>query len=80
MQFVRPTNSRFIRIIREDGREVVTIDVAITPSVVYPEGTLGRELRFVTNYQFIERMQYYVLLDPGDILRIVIKAIFVYNL
>ena len=80
MQFVRPTNSRFIRIIREDGREVVTIDVAITPSVVYPEGTLGRELRFVTNYQFIERMQYYVLLDPGDILRIVIMAIFVYNL
>ena len=58
----------------------MTIDVAITPSVVYPEGTLGRELRFVTNYQFIERMQYYVLLDPGDILRIVIMAIFVYNL
>ena len=80
MQFVRPTNSRFVRIIREDSREVVTIDVAITPSVVYPEGTLGRELRFVTNYQFIERMQYYVLLDPGDILRIVIMAIFVYNL
>ena len=80
MQFVRPTNSRFIRIIREDGREVVTIDVAITPSVVYPEGTLGRELRFVTNYQFIERKQYYVLLDPGDILRTVIMAIFVYDL
>ena len=68
MQFVRPTNSRFIRIIREDGREVVTIDVAITPSVVYPEGTLGRELRFMTNYQFMERMQYYVSLDPGNII------------
>ena len=80
MQFVRPTNSRFIRIIREDGREVVTIDVAITPSVVYPEGTLGRELRFMTNYQFLERMQYYVLLDPGNILCIVIMTIFVYNL
>lgn len=77
MQFVRPTNSRFIRIIREDGREVVTIDVAITPSVVYPEGTLGRELRFVTNYQFIERMQYYVLLDPGNILRTVIRTILI---
>ena len=71
MQFVRPTDSRFIRIVREDGREVVKIDVAITPSTVYPEGTLGRELRFMTNYQFIERMQYYVLLDPGNILRTV---------
>ena len=62
---MRPANSRFIRIIREDGREVVNIDVAISPSVIYPEGSLRRELRFTTNYQFAERMQYYVLLDPG---------------
>ena len=66
MQFLRPTNSRFIRIIREDGREVVKIDVAITPSVIYPVGSLGRELSFMTYYQFTERMQYYVLLDPGN--------------
>ena len=65
LQFQRPTNSRFIRIIREDGREVVTIDVAISPSVMYPEGSLRRELKFITDYQFTERMQYYVLLDPG---------------
>lgn len=62
---MRPTNSRFIRIFREDGSEVVKINVAIAPFVMYPEGSLGRELRFMTNYQFTERRQYYVLLDPG---------------
>ena len=65
LQFQRPTNSRFVRIIREDGLEAVKIDVAISPSVMYPEGSLRRELKFVTDYQFTERMQYYVLLDPG---------------
>ena len=64
-QFMRPEQSRFIQIIGEDGREAVRIDVAISTSVAYPEGSLGREIQFTTSYLFTEGMQYYVIMDPG---------------
>ncbi len=65
MQIMRPKNSRFVKIFGEDGNEVVTIDVAVALSTVYPEGSLGREVQFTTSFLFTEGMQYYVQMDPG---------------
>jgi hypothetical protein len=64
-QFIRSPRSRFIRITEEGVREVLSINVAISSAVTYPEGTLGRTLSFRTNFQFSEKRRYYVTLDPG---------------
>ena len=44
---------------------MISINVALTSSVAYPEGTLDKTLRFQTSRLFSEKRRYYVLLDPG---------------
>ncbi|XP_048590560.1 uncharacterized protein LOC116611783 isoform X3 [Nematostella vectensis] len=64
-QFVRPSSSRFIRVWSSDGIEVYKLDVAITNTVIYPAGSVGRELEFTLPYSFQEKQTYSITLDPG---------------
>ena len=65
MQFTRPPRDRFIRIFDEGGKEVVSINVATSPDVVYPSDALRRTLTFSTDYLFPENQKFYILLDQG---------------
>ena len=51
---------------QSDGTVVFSVDVAITATVLYPVGSLGRTIEFTTAVVFTEKETYYVTLDPGN--------------
>jgi len=66
VQILRSTRSRYIKIYEEGGTQVIRINAATSPAVIFPRGNLGRQLTFRTrNFLFTEKRRYYVLLDPG---------------
>lgn len=65
-QFFRPTRSSYIRIYDGNGTEVIRLNAATSPDVIFPQNTQGRVLTFrTTNFIFTEKRSYYVLFDPG---------------
>ena len=76
-QFYRPTSRRYIHIYAESGTRVISIDVSLSSSpVVYPSNTLGREFTFTTDYRFVEKQSYYVLLDSGLLMIIIVLCVY----
>ena len=64
-QFIRTPRSRYITVYDSSGRLVERINAASSSNVIYPASSNVRTLRFRPQFVLVEKMRYYVLLDPG---------------
>ena len=60
-QISRPTVSRYIHVFRDDGVQVLSVDVFTSPDAEHLDVTLI----ITTNYQFSTSRMYYLLMDSG---------------
>lgn len=62
---VRPSKSAFVRFHDEGGNEIISIDCATDPDVVYSLSTSSSVLTFQTRHLFDEDASYYITFDDG---------------
>ena len=66
LQLVRPSQTKYIRLYEAaGGTEILRIDASVSTDVSYPTNSSVHQLSFNTNYPFVSRQIYYILLDQG---------------